>query len=283
LGQFNRAVEFYSYSLAADSTFANAVLNRANAYFNLVQYKDAIADYRHYLEIEPNTDQREMILRLIALLEEELVLQEEEKQRLAAEQEKIREEEARIAAEMAKYEEVRRQEEAARRAEEERIAAENAALEAERKAQEEERRRKLLEEVASALNESTRNVDLAFLAERRRSIYSLDEIFLVNEGSLNYEELLVEKNYKEKTAYEDVRIIFQQAIDRLPPEEKVLIDMYYNQDMNKKDIAKAMVSTQMSIARKLKKAFEMIAELVFEHQTGLDEIIVEEEAIDGDA
>lgn len=139
------------------------------------------------------------------------------------------------------------------------------------------------EEVASALNESTRNVDLAFLAERRRSIYSLDEIFLVNEGSLNYEELLVEKNYKEKTAYEDVRIIFQQAIDRLPPEEKVLIDMYYNQDMNKKDIAKAMVSTQMSIARKLKKAFEMIAELVFEHQTGLDEIIVEEEAIDGDA
>ena len=139
------------------------------------------------------------------------------------------------------------------------------------------------EEVASALNESTRNVDLAFLAERRRSIYSLDEIFLVNEGSLNYEELLVEKNYKEKTAYEDVRIIFQQAIDRLPPEEKVLIDMYYNQDMNKKDIAKAMVSTQMSIARKLKKAFEMIAELVFEHQTELDEIIVEEEAIDGDA
>ena len=157
LGQFNRAVEFYSYSLAADSTFANAVLNRANAYFNLVQYKDAISDYRHYLEIEPNTDQREMILRLIALLEEELVLQEEEKHRLAAEQEKIKEEEARIAAEMAKYEEIRRQEEAARRAEEERIAAENAALEAERKAQEEERRRKLLEEVASALkeNEST--------------------------------------------------------------------------------------------------------------------------------
>lgn len=157
LGQFDRAVEFYSYSLAADSSFSNAVLNRANAYFNLVQYQNAITDYNHYLEIEPNTDQREMILRLIALLEEEIVLQEQEKQRLAEEQERIKQEEARIAAEMAKYEEVRRQEEAERRAEEERIAAENAAREAELRAQEEERRRKLLEEVAAALkeNEST--------------------------------------------------------------------------------------------------------------------------------
>ena len=33
LGQFSRAVEFYSYSLVADGTFSNAVLNRANAYF----------------------------------------------------------------------------------------------------------------------------------------------------------------------------------------------------------------------------------------------------------
>lgn len=157
LGQFNRAVEFYSYSLAADGNFSNAVLNRANAYFNLVQYQNAITDYKHYLEIEPTTDQREMILRLIALLEEELVLQEEEAKRQAEEQERIRIEEERIAAEMAKHEEIRRQEEAARRAEEERIAAEQAAMEAERKAQEEERRRKLLEEVASALqeNEST--------------------------------------------------------------------------------------------------------------------------------
>lgn len=157
LGQFDRAVEFYSYSLAADGTFSNAVLNRANAYFNLVQYQTAIADYKQYLILEPNTDQKEMILRLIALLEEEIVLQEQEKIRLAEEQEKIRLEEERIAAEMAKYEELRRQEEALLRAEAERIAAENAAIEAERKAQEEERRRKLLEEVAAALkeNEST--------------------------------------------------------------------------------------------------------------------------------
>ena len=157
LGQFSRAVEFYSYSLVADGTFSNAVLNRANAYFNLVQYQDAIIDYKHYLEIEPNTDQRDMILRLIALLEEELVLQEEEAKKMAEEQERLRLEEERIAVEMAKYEEIRRQEEAVRRAEEERIAAEKAAIEAELKAQEEEWRRKLLEDVAAAVqeNEST--------------------------------------------------------------------------------------------------------------------------------
>ena len=157
LGQFDKAVEFYSYSLAADSNFSNAVLNRGNAYFYLVQYENAITDYENYLILEPTTDQKDMILRLIALLREELVLQEQEAQRLAEEQERIRLEDERIAAEMAKYEQIRKEEEAIRRAEEERIAAEQAAIEAELRAQEEERRKKLLEEVAAALkeNEST--------------------------------------------------------------------------------------------------------------------------------
>ena len=102
--------------------------------------------------------------------------------------------------------------------------------------------------------------------ERRRTTLSLEEVYRADSGSLNYEELISEKDYLEKSTYEDARIIFEDVIDKLPPEEKVLIDMYYKQDMNKTEIAEAMVLTQMSVNRKLKQAFELIAQLVVENK-----------------
>ena len=86
---------------------------------------------------------------------------------------------------------------------------------------------------------------------------------IVEEATVE-EEVLAEEGYLEKSAYEDARIIFEDVINKLPPEEKVLIDMYYKQDMNKKEIAEALVLTQMSVTRKMKQAFELIADLVVE-------------------
>ena len=41
--------------------------------------------------------------------------------------------------------------------------------------------------------------------------------------------------------------------------------MYYKQDMSKKEIADAMLLTQMSVSRKMKQAFNLIASLVAEN------------------
>ena len=122
------------------------------------------------------------------------------------------------------------------------------------------------EEVASALEVSTQAIDFAMQIERRRSTLSLDEIFRVDNNILNYEEVLSNENYKEMSEYEDARIIFEDVIEKLPPEEKVLIDMYYKQDMNKSEIAEALVLTQMCVTRKMKQAFELIATLVLENK-----------------
>lgn len=122
------------------------------------------------------------------------------------------------------------------------------------------------DEVATALDVSPKAVDYAILAERRRSTISLDEVYNTDDGSLSYEEILSDNSYEEKTDYEDARIIFEEVIKKLPPEEKVLIDMYYNQDMSKKEIADAMVLSQMIVSRKMKQAFELIASLVVENK-----------------
>lgn len=122
------------------------------------------------------------------------------------------------------------------------------------------------EDVASALDVTTQAVDFAMQVERRRTTLSLEDVFKTDNNNLNYEEVLAEDGYLEKSAYEDARIIFEDVINKLPPEEKVLIDMYYKQDMSKKEIAEALVITQMSVTRKMKQAFEHIANLVVENK-----------------
>lgn len=122
------------------------------------------------------------------------------------------------------------------------------------------------DEVASALRVSPRAIDVAIQAERRRDTLSLEEVYKTEEGSLNYEEMLSEDNYTEKAEYEDVRIIFEDVINKLPPEHKVIIDMYYKQDMSQKEIADALLIQPMSVSRKIKQAFELIANLVVENK-----------------
>lgn len=123
------------------------------------------------------------------------------------------------------------------------------------------------DDLASVFDVSTNSVDFAMQIERRRSTLSLEEIYKVDEGSLNYEELLAEKDFEQKLEYEDIRILFDDIIEKLPAEEKVLIDMYYKQDMNQKQIAEALVLSQMALSRRMKKAFRLLGELIKEKES----------------
>ena len=125
------------------------------------------------------------------------------------------------------------------------------------------------DEVASALEVSPKVVDLAIQAERRRSTISLEDVFTQDEDSFGFEELIPGEDYKDREKFEDARIIFEDVIEKLPPDDKVIIDMYYKQDMSKKAIAKAMLMTPMAVTRRMKHAFDLIAELVAEKKQEL--------------
>ena len=122
------------------------------------------------------------------------------------------------------------------------------------------------DEVASALEISPKAVDFVMQVDRRRTTLSLEDVFTNDTSSMNYEDVLGEKNYEEKRNYNDIRIIFEDAINKLPDEEKVLVDMYYNQDMTKKEIAEALLLTPITVSRKLKQAFELIADTVKDYK-----------------
>lgn len=83
-GAASFAIEYYTQVISLDTGFSAAWLNRANAQLKIQAWKDAVNDYRRYLEIEPQSPQADNIRKVIALLEEEFAA--EERDRLAAEE-----------------------------------------------------------------------------------------------------------------------------------------------------------------------------------------------------
>ncbi|MBO4320292.1 MAG: tetratricopeptide repeat protein [Treponema sp.] len=170
---YENAEKWYTMAITADSTYAPAVLNRAQSRLKLARYADSREDYIRYQELAPTNPQYQEIQLLIALLDTEVERIAKEEEAAKAEAQRIQIENARIEAENARIEAARVEaervaaekaaaekeaEEARARAkqaeEEARIAAEKAA-EAERKEKEEaERRRRLLEDVAASLQDS---------------------------------------------------------------------------------------------------------------------------------
>lgn len=125
----------------------------------------------------------------------------------------------------------------------------------------EELKRLTSEDVALALQLPAKSVDFAMQMDRRRSTLSLEDIFN-EDGSLGYEELLVEKNYKANSEVADNIIIFKDVINKLPAEQRFLIDLYYNKGMSQKEISDKLMLSQMTVSRKLKKLFHSIYELM---------------------
>ena len=124
------------------------------------------------------------------------------------------------------------------------------------------------DDMASALEVSPKVVDLAIQAERRRSTISLEEVYTASSNdSMSFEELIPSEDYKDREDFEDARIIFEDVIQKLPPDEKVIVDMYYKQDMSQKEIADALQLSQMNITRKVRRAFELMSSMVAERKS----------------
>ena len=118
------------------------------------------------------------------------------------------------------------------------------------------------DDVAEALKVTPKAVDYAMQADRRKSIVSLENIFR-DSDSLSYEEVLsAHYDYKEMRENEDDKIVLKDVIEKLPDEYRKLVEMYYYDDMNQKDIAEKLGMTQMRISRKMKKAFSMLYKMI---------------------
>lgn len=124
------------------------------------------------------------------------------------------------------------------------------------------------EYVADALNVSKKDVDFAMQADRRKTTVSLDDIYKADSNNLGYEEVIAHENYKERAEMEDAKLIIELVIVRLPKEYRKLVELYYYQDLSQKEISERTNLSPMQVSRKLKKAFEMLHEMIADSQLG---------------
>lgn len=120
------------------------------------------------------------------------------------------------------------------------------------------------DDVAAALDVPTKSVDFALQMDRRSSTLSLDDVFKASDESLSYEEIFSGDDYKQKAEYADVKLIYEDVIGKLPDEDQVLLEMFYNQDMSQKEIAEALQLTPMSVSRKMKNIFNLMCDFIQE-------------------
>lgn len=139
LGNYQKSIDAFSMAIVADPDFCEPYLNRANSYLKIGNIDSCISDYITYLEKKPNDPQAPKIRDLLALLNKEKELQIAEQKRREEEALRLKQEEERLA----------------------QAKAEQERLEAQRKAEEEERRKKLLEEVANSLTQSSDTTNMS--------------------------------------------------------------------------------------------------------------------------
>ncbi len=152
--KWQEALDAYSMASVADPTYAEPVLNKAGVELKLDKLLEAAADYKRFLVLKPEDEQRPQIEKLLALIEGELSARAERERLAAEEAARIKAEEERLARE--KEEAERR--ELARRLEEERLAAK-------KRAEEEERRKKMLEDIAGSLRDAGDTTNMSADAE----------------------------------------------------------------------------------------------------------------------
>src|SRR5574344_2150991 len=100
-GDYAGAETWYTTAITASPTYAEPVLNRANARLNQKKYKDARGDYIHYLELATDDPQEEQIRILIKLLEDQIVADEKAEADKLVEEQRLKEEADRLAQEEA--------------------------------------------------------------------------------------------------------------------------------------------------------------------------------------
>jgi len=91
LGQYKMAEEMFTQAIKADTRFSEAYLNRANSRMSQEQYESALADYRMYLTLDPDSRQKDNINKIISMLSSYIA--EAEKRRQEEEQRRKEEEE----------------------------------------------------------------------------------------------------------------------------------------------------------------------------------------------
>ncbi len=122
-------------------------------------------------------------------------------------------------------------------------------------------------EIADELKTPVGKIREVMDVERRRHVMSLDQIlsYTDSDGQTLSEKIPNEK-YNSLAEYQENKIMLKEALDKLPPQLKEVIDLNFFQDISQTKIAEMLGISQMQVSRRIKKALKKLFEIINEGQ-----------------
>lgn len=121
------------------------------------------------------------------------------------------------------------------------------------------------EEVASALEIPKSTVDLAMMADRRKTTLSLDSLVFADNDKLTFEDMIADtknNNMKTDSMYAQIGLALDKIIDELPELDRIIVNLYYHKNMTQRDIAETLQINRVTVYRHLKSSMNLILKSV---------------------
>lgn len=105
-------------------------------------------------------------------------------------------------------------------------------------------------------------------ADRRKTTISLDQLTYQDDDDFsNWGDKIADVNYETMQSLREDRIMLTESLESIEPSLKKIVEMTYFKDMSQVEIANQLGISQMQVSRKLKKALNLLYDIIKEKQS----------------
>lgn len=110
------------------------------------------------------------------------------------------------------------------------------------------------QQVAQIMSLPVNKVEGAIEIDRRKSMISLDQSVIYEDDSITLVDKIPSGDYREFLDSYEKKIMLSDAIKKLEPKLKEIIELSYYEGLNQREIAQKLNISQMQVSRRFKKA-----------------------------
>ncbi len=119
------------------------------------------------------------------------------------------------------------------------------------------------EQIAEEMSLSVDRVNDIIEVDRRKSTISLDQTFTFeDDDTISLADKIPSGDYQEFLNSYEEKIMLSEAISKLKPKLREVIEFNYYKDLNQREIAEKLNISQMQVSRRLKKALEEMYKII---------------------
>ncbi len=124
-------------------------------------------------------------------------------------------------------------------------------------------------QIADKMELPVDKVKEAIDADRRKTTLSLDQLSFQDDDDnfSNWSDKIADVNYENLQSLREDRIMLTESLQNIEPELKKIVELTYFKDMSQVEIANTMGISQMQVSRKLKKALNLLYDIINEKQS----------------